>query len=252
MALKVLLTAGASGIGRAIAESFCADGAQVHLCDIDETALANLPSGAVGSAVDLVDDAALDAWLDSALADLGGCDVLINNAGVAGQAGAIEDLDLDAWRASFAVNLEAQMLTCRKVIPVMKDAGSGSIINISSTAGLFAVPYRAPYVAAKWAVIGLTKTIASETGQFGIRCNAICPGSVDGDRMARVITAESKASGRSEADVRAQYTSGVSMRRFAQPEEMADLCKYLASDAARFISGQAIAVDGNTETYASG
>lgn len=252
MAERVLLTAGASGIGRAIAEAFCAGGGVVHLCDIDEDALTDLPDGAVGSLVDVGDEAALEAWLTEAMDAMGGCDVLVNNAGVAGQAGPIEGMDLADWRASFAVNLEAQMITCRAAVPVMKAAGAGSIINIASTSGQYAVPYRAPYVAAKWGVIGLTKTVASEAGPFGVRCNAICPGAVDGPRMERVIAAEAGASGRSEAAVREQYSEGVSLRRFAEPREIAELCVFLASDAARFISGQSIAVDGNTETYSSG
>ena len=143
------------------------------------------------------------------------------------------------------------MITCRAIAPVMKAQESGVITNLSSTSGLFGAPFRAPYAAAKWAVIGFTKTIATELGPHGIRCNAICPGAVSGDRMDRVLAAEAKARGITASDVYKEYASGSSLRRFAEPEEIAGLCTYLSSDAAKFVSGQAIAVDGNTETYHS-
>jgi NAD(P)-dependent dehydrogenase (short-subunit alcohol dehydrogenase family) len=251
MTQRVLITAGAGGIGRVIAESYAAQGAQVFVCDIDAAAVADLPEGITGQVVDVTDEAALDGWLDAGLAQLGGCDVLVNNAGIAGQAGPIEDLDLAHWKTCLAVNLDAQMLTCRRVAPIMKQQGSGVITNLSSTSGLYAVPFRAPYVAAKWAVIGLTKTLATELGPFGIRCNAICPGAVSGDRMDRVLAAEAKARGTTPQEVYDDYASGTSLRRFAEPEEIAKLCLFLSSEAAAFISGQAIAVDGHTETYHS-
>ena len=249
MGQRVIITAGAAGIGRAIADAFVARGATVHVCDIDADSVATLPDGIVGQTVDVTDEQALDAWLADTLAQMGGCDVLVNNAGIAGQAGPVEELDLTAWKTCLAVNLDAQMLTCRAVAPVMKARGHGAIINLSSTSGLFGAPFRAPYAAAKWAVIGFTKTIATELGPHGIRANAICPGAVSGDRMDRVMAAEAQARNVSPQDVYKDYTSGTSLRRFAEPQEIADLCLYLASDAAKFISGQAIAVDGNTETY---
>ena len=249
MGQQVIITAGAAGIGRAIADAFVAQGATVHVCDIDAEAVATLPDGIVGQTVDVTDEQALDAWLADTLSQLGGCDVLVNNAGIAGQAGPVEELDLAAWKSCLAVNLDAQMLTCRAVAPVMKSRGHGAIINLSSSSGLFGAPFRAPYAAAKWAVIGFTKTIATELGPHGIRANAICPGAVSGDRMDRVLAAEAQARNVSPQDVYKDYTSGTSLRRIAEPQEIADLCLYLASDAAKFISGQAIAVDGNTETY---
>ena len=251
MTQRVFITAGAGGIGRVIAESYLAQGATVFVCDVDSAAVATLPDGIMGQVVDVTDEAGLDAWVASGLDRMGGCDVLINNAGVAGQAGPIEDLDLAQWKTCLAVNLDAQMLTCRRIAPVMKEQGSGVITNLSSTSGLYAVPFRAPYVAAKWAVIGLTKTLATELGPFGIRCNAICPGAVSGDRMDRVLAAEAKARGGTPEDVFKDYASGSSLRRFAEPQEIAKLCLFLSSEAASFISGQAIAVDGNTETYHS-
>jgi len=251
MAKRVFITAGAGGIGKVIAEAYAAHGAQVYICDQDRDSVDALPDQVIGACVDVTDEAALDAWLQAGLAQLGGCDVLINNAGIAGQADPIEALDLAQWKQCLAVNLDAQMITCRAVAPAMKQQKSGSIINLSSTSGLFGAPFRAPYAAAKWAVIGFTKTIATELGPHGIRCNAICPGAVSGDRMDRVLAAEATARGVSPDEVYTDYASGSSLRRFAEPEEIAQLCLYLSSDAANFVSGQAIAVDGNTETYHS-
>jgi len=251
MSKRVFITAGAGGIGKVIAESYAAQGAQVFVCDQDHAAVDALPDQIKGACVDVTDEAELDGWLQAGLALLGGCDVLINNAGIAGQADPVEDLDLAEWKQCLAVNLDAQMLTCRAIAPVMKRQKSGAIINLSSTSGLFGAPFRAPYAAAKWAVIGFTKTIATELGPFGIRCNAICPGAVSGERMDRVLAAEAQARGVTADDVYRDYASGSSLRRFAEPAEIAQLCLYLSSDAAKFVSGQAIAVDGNTETYHS-
>ncbi len=251
---RVIITAGGSGIGRVIGTRFANAGAEVHVCDVDGAALEALSHeypAIVGDGIDVTNEAALDGWLEDCLEEMGGCDVLINNAGIAGQTGPVQDMDLKQWRQCLAINLDAQMLTCRRVVPVMKAQKSGVIINMSSTAGLYGTPFRTPYSAAKWAVIGFTKSIAIEGGPFGIRCNAICPGSVAGDRMDRVLAAEAATTGRSVEQVRDDYTSGTSLRRFADPDEIADMCLFLASDAARFISGQAIAVDGNTETYHS-
>lgn len=253
-ARRVIITAAGAGIGREIAARFADDGALVHVCDVDQQSLDELTTKCPGinaTRVDVTHETALDSWLQGALSALDGCDVLVNNAGIAGPTGAVEEMTLAAWRQCIAVNLDAQMLTCRRVVPVMKAQASGCIVNLSSTAGLFGLPFRTPYAAAKWAVIGFTKSVAAETGPFNIRCNAICPGSVDGDRMDRVIAAEAEKTGKSPDMVRSEYTSGTSMRRFAQASEVADLCQYLASDAARFISGQAISVDGHTETYHS-
>ncbi len=248
---RIFLTAGAGGIGRAIAESYAAQGAAVWTCDLDQAALGTLPEGITGKVVDVTNEGAVDHWIATGLDVMGGCDVLINNAGIAGQAGPVEDLDLAAWRQCLAVNLDAQMLTTRRIAPVMKAQGHGVITNLSSTSGLYAVPFRAPYVAAKWGVIGFTKTMATELGPYGIRCNAICPGAVSGDRMDRVLAAEAAARGDTPEDVYRDYTSGTSLRRFATAQEIADLCLFLSSEGAAFISGQAIAADGNTETYHS-
>ena len=249
---RVVITAAASGIGRSVAAAFAAQGARVHLCDVNEAAIDDVRGalpGVTASRVDLADPTALDAWLDAAIADLGGVDVLVNNAGVKGPTAFVEDISLAEWRACLSVGLDAQFLCARKVARVMKAQGAGSIVNISSTAGLYGYGMRTPYAAAKWAVIGLTKSLAIELGPHGVRCNAICPGSVAGDRMTAVIAAEAANRGVDPSVVETEYVGGQSIARFVEPSEIADMCVVLASPAAKMVSGQAISVDGHTETF---
>jgi NAD(P)-dependent dehydrogenase (short-subunit alcohol dehydrogenase family) len=250
--LRVMVTAGAAGIGAAIAAAFLDDGARVSVTDVDDDAMA-LALGSHpelhGVVCDVADEHAVDAWFGGVLAAGGGLDVLVNNAGIAGPTAYVEDVSYDEWRQCLAVGLDAQFLTSRRAARVMKDQGAGSIINISSTAGLVGYGMRTPYASAKWAVIGLTKSLAIELGAFGVRVNAICPGSVDGPRMRGVIAREAQVRGVDTETVSLEYTAGQSISRFVQPGEIADLCRFLASPAASMISGQAIAVDGHTETF---
>lgn len=247
--MRVLLTAGASGIGWHIATAFAGISARVELCDIIQAPAA---AGIKSSICNVADAAALNGWMDGAIARLGGVDVLINNAGIAGPVGLVENVDDAEWRKCLDINLTAQFLTAKRAAPLMKAQKSGSIINISSVSGQFGVGLRSAYVAAKWAVVGFTKSLAIELGPHNVRANAICPGSVSGDRMDRVVTAEAASRGVTPEQVRAEYTSGQSIRRFVEPSEVADLCLFLASPAAKMISGQAIAVDGHTETFHMG
>jgi len=247
-----MITAGGSGIGWVVAKAFAAGGAKVHVCDVDADALSKAakerPEIAT-TVVDLTDEAAIDRWFDDALGDLGGLDVLVNNAGTKGPTGYVEALKLEDWRNCLSVCLDAQFLCARRAVPVMKGQRSGSIINLSSTAGLYGFGLRTPYAAAKWAVIGFTKSLAIELGSFDVRVNAICPGIVEGARMDRVIEAETQIRGIAFDAIQTEYVQSQSIKRFVKPEEIADLCLFLASPAAKMISGQAIAVDGNTETF---
>jgi NAD(P)-dependent dehydrogenase (short-subunit alcohol dehydrogenase family) len=250
MPLRVAITAAAGGFGLTVARAFAAQGADVHVCDLDPGAVAAAASeGLYATEVDVGELASLDHWIDGVLAAADGLDVLVNNAGIAGPTALVEDIEPAEWQRSLAVSLTSHYRTCARVIPAMKAARSGSIINISSTAGQYGIGLRAPYVAAKWAVIGLTKTLAIELGPHDVRANAICPGSVDGDRMRGVIAREAAVRGVPAAAVEREYLEGQSIARFVQPAEIADLCLFLASDAARMITGQAIAVDGHTETF---
>jgi NAD(P)-dependent dehydrogenase (short-subunit alcohol dehydrogenase family) len=250
MALRVAITAAAGGIGLAVARAFAAQGDDVHICDVDAEAVAAAAAeGLAASEVDVADLGALDRWVDGVLDRLGGLDVLVNNAGIAGPTALVEDVAAGDWERCLAVGLTSHYRSCARVIPAMKAARSGSIVNISSTAGQFGLGMRAPYTAAKWAVIGLTKTLAIELGPYGVRANAICPGSVDGERMRGVIERDAAARGASSEEVTREYVGGQSIARWVQPGEIADMCVFLASDAARMVTGQAIAVDGHTETF---
>lgn len=251
-ALRVMVTAGAAGIGAVIASTFAERGARVHVCDLSEPSLAALAArqpGVTGSIVDLSDGLAVTQWCSDVVSDLGGVDVLVNNAGVAGPTGDIEQVQPDEWRQCLAVGLDSHYLTARSIVPVMKQQRAGSIINLSSTAGQFGYGRRAPYAAVKWAVIGLTKSLAIELGPFDVTVNAICPGAVRGDRMDRVIAAEAQTRNTTAEAIEAEYTRSQSIARFVSPQEIADMCVFLASPQSRMVSGQVIAVDGHTETF---
>ena len=160
------------------------------------------------------DEAQVEAFFRDGLEQLGGIDVLVNNAGIGGPAGVLESLDSDAWQQTVQINLNATFYACKQALPLMKEQQSGAIINLSSTAGIMGYPLRTPYAAAKWAVTGLTKSLAMECGADNIRVNAICPGAVSGERMDRVIANEARARNTSEDEVRAAYVSQCSMQTF--------------------------------------
>ena len=252
MAQRVVVTAAASGIGRAIATAFATTGARVELCDVDPGALADVAAALPGvgtTTVDLRDGSAIDRWLDEAVDRLGGVDVLVNNAGIKGPTALVEDVGPAEWTETLSVCLDSHYRCIRRVAPLLKAQRGGTIVNLSSMAGMVGYGMRTPYAAAKWAVVGLTKSVAIELGPHDVTCNCICPGSVAGERIERVIDAEAAQRGVPGDTVRAEYLSGQSISRFVRPEEIADLCLFLASPAARMISGQAIAIDGHTETY---
>ncbi len=252
MAQRVVLTAAAGGIGRVVAEAFIRRGDRVHVCDIDRSAVEAFRAAnpaATASTVDLADGDAIDRWLEQAIVDLGGVDVLVNNAGTKGPTAYVEDVDPDEWSACLAVSLDSHFRCARRVAPLLKAQRSGTIIEISSMAGLYGYGMRTPYAAAKWALIGLTKSLAIELGPYGVTCNAICPGSVRGDRIDRVIAAEAAQRGVDPQVVADEYVAGQSIKRFVEPSEIADMCLFLSSPAASMVSGQAIGVDGHTETY---
>lgn len=243
---RVLVTAGANGIGLVMARAFAAAGYRVRVTDVDEAAVAAVPNGIVGTVCDAGNESAMAALFADITADWGGLDVLCANAGIKGPTAAIEDMPLDEWHQCLGVNLDGAMLAAKYGARLMKSARSGVMIFTSSTSGLYGTPFRAPYVAAKWGVIGLMKTVAMELGPHGIRANAICPGSVNGPRIDRVIAAEAAAKGMTEDAVRQGYASGTAMKRLTDPEDVADMALFLASDAAKMVTGQAIAVDGMT------
>ena len=251
MAQRVMITAAAAGIGRSIARAFAAKGAKVHVCDVNEAAL-NAFRGEnpeiAATKVDVSHEGEIEAWFDDALEDLGGLDALVNNAGIKGPTAPVDDIDFSDWRQCLAICLDSHFLCARRAAPVMKAQKSGSIINLSSTAGLYGFGNRTPYAAAKWAVIGLTKSLAIELGPHNVRCNAICPGAVRGDRIDRVIKGEADLRGVDFDVVAKEMVKAQSISRFVEPDEIADMCLFLASPAAKMVNGQAIAVDGHLET----
>jgi NAD(P)-dependent dehydrogenase (short-subunit alcohol dehydrogenase family) len=248
---RAIVTAGGSGIGLVIAGTLATAGAKIHICDVNEELLAAVAAREprfTASVADVSRSTAVDRMFDDAEQALGGLDILVNNAGIAGPTKNLEDISDEEWRQTVDVNLTGQFYCARRAIPLLKQAGGGSIVNLSSAAGLFGLPMRSPYVAAIFAVIGLTKTLAMELGASGIRVNAICPGSVEGDRMERVIAAESRALGVEPAILRQNYIKHTSLRTFVTAEDIAAMVLFVCSDAGKKISGQSLSVDGHTET----
>jgi len=248
----VLISGGASGIGQRIAERFLAQDDSVHICDASQQhvdAFLKSNPGATATLANVGDRSQVDAVFADLLRLHGGLDLLINNAGIAGPVGPVENLDEDGWDECLQINLSGTFYMTRRAIPLLRKSSRGSVINIASTAALMGCPQRSPYVASKWAQIGLTKTWAMELGPEGIRVNAVCPTSVDGPRIEKVIQQEAEQRGVSSESVREVYLRQTSMRSFASADEVADTVLFLASDQASRISGQAISVDGHTEGF---
>jgi NAD(P)-dependent dehydrogenase (short-subunit alcohol dehydrogenase family) len=246
VAQTVFITAGANGIGLVMAKAFATAGYRVWVSDVDAAQIAALPPGIRGTLADAADETAMATLFAEIGAEWGCLDVLCANAGIKGPTAAIEDMALEEWRACLSVNLDGAMLAAKYAARLMKPARRGAMIFTSSTSGLFGTPYRAPYVASKWGVIGLMKTVAMELGPYGIRANAICPGSVTGPRIDRVIAAEASAKGMTADAVRQGYAAGTALKKLSDPEDVAAMALFLASDGARMVSGQAMTVDGFT------
>jgi NAD(P)-dependent dehydrogenase (short-subunit alcohol dehydrogenase family) len=245
---KVLVTAGAAGIGREIVRAFAAAGARVCAIDVDADALValrqELPE-VVTDVCDLGHLPAIEAVVPRAIGSLGGLDVLVNNAGTAGPTSPVELYDPAEWERVMSVNLGGTFNVTRLAIPFLRKSRAASIVNMSSAAGKFGYPLRSAYATSKWGVIGFTKTLSMELGEFGIRANAILPGAVAGPRMDRVLEGRAAASGRSLDEERAIALATRSIKALTEASEIAALALFLASDAARTISGQAISIDGD-------
>lgn len=250
---KVLITAGASGIGAAMANAFIARGDNVAVVDVDAKAIAAFQKqqpNAICFTADVTDELQMKTVFDKLLAQWNSLDVVCANAGIAGPAGAIDTLQLSDWKRCLDVNLDGAFLAAKEAAKCFKAQRSGLLILTSSTAGLMGYPYRSPYATAKWGIIGLMKTLAMELGEFNIRVNALCPGAVEGERMDQVIANEAQAKSLEEQQVRDFYVRGVSMRTWVKAEDIANMATFLASSAGDKISGQALSIDGHTETLA--
>ena len=242
--LRVLVTAGASGIGYVIAQTFRDAGARVHICDVDAQALSrvkrDLPSQ---SLADVANTGDVDRLFEDVKRALGGLDVLVNNAGIAGPTAKVEDIDPEDWERCIAVDLNGMFYCTRKAMPMIKAAGGGSIINLSSAAGRHGFPQRTPYASAKWGVVGFTKSLAAEAGEDKVRVNCILPGLVEGERIERVIAAKAKAQGVDHEEFRQKLLETTSLRSTVSAQDIAAMALFLASDAGKRITGQAISVD---------
>ncbi|HEY1998436.1 SDR family oxidoreductase [Paraburkholderia sp.] len=251
--LRVLITGGASGIGLVIAKAFVETGARVHVCDASAEAIdalrADETSQSISSTLaDVSDESAVARVFADLEQRLGGLDVLVNNAGIAGPTGGIDAMDAAEWERTISINLNAQFYFARRAVPLLRASpDGGSIIALSSVAGRLGYAYRTPYSATKWAVVGLTKSLAIELGPQGIRVNAIQPGIVRGPRIQRVIAARAEQLGLSYDAMEAQYLEKISLRRMTTPEEVAATALFLCSPGGSGISGQAISVCGNVE-----
>jgi NAD(P)-dependent dehydrogenase (short-subunit alcohol dehydrogenase family) len=248
--LRVLVTAGAGGIGREIARAFVEEGARVHVCDVDEAALEALGASdpAIGRTLaDVSDRTAVARLFEAATGSLGGLDVLVNNAGIAGPTARVEEIAPEDWDRCVAVCLTSQFNCARLAVPHLKASRNPSIVNLSSAAGKHGFALRTPYAAAKWGVIGFTKSLSIELGPMGIRVNAILPGVVEGDRIRRVFEGKARAQNRSVEEVEAEALSRVSMRTMVTARQLADQILFITSPRGRTISGQAIAVDGDIQ-----
>ena len=250
MVQRVLITAGAAGIGREFARAFAANGGKVFVCDVDEGALAALAKeipGVTARRCDMSKRAEIEAMVPAAVEALGGLDVLINNAGIAGLTLPVEQYPADDWDKVVAVNLTAMFDVTRLCIPHLKQSKSGCIVNMTSIAGRYGFANRSPYAATKWGVIGFTKTLAIELGEWGIRANAIAPGAVAGERIVRVFQGRAQISGKSMEEVKAAAMAEQSIKDMIDPKDIAALAVFLASDAGKSISGQVLPIDNDRQ-----
>jgi NAD(P)-dependent dehydrogenase (short-subunit alcohol dehydrogenase family) len=246
--LRTIVTAAGSGAGRVVATAFADLGARVVACDVAQEAIDALRAGRSDIHVVRADvgcERDIGELFQKAAEYLGGVDVLINNAGIAGPTAAAEDVSLADWHATFAVNLTGHFLCARQAIPFMKAQRSGAIINISSISGMLGLPFRIPYAVSKAGVVSLTQNLARELGPYNIRVNAVLPGVIEGERIRGVITAKAKLLNMAEAAYEAQLIQYSSMRTMVSAQDVAEMCLFLASDKARRVSGQMIAVDGD-------
>jgi NAD(P)-dependent dehydrogenase (short-subunit alcohol dehydrogenase family) len=236
--LRVLVTAGGAGIGRVIAQTFLEHGAKVHTCDIDA---ATKPD----TLCDVSKLDQVDRLFQEAASRLGGLDVLVNNAGIAGPTAKVEDIKPEDWDRTIAIDLNGMFYCTRKAMPMIKKSGGGSIVNLSSAAGRHGFPQRSPYCAAKWGVVGFTKALAVEAGPDKVRVNAILPGLVEGERIERVIAAKAKATGVSHEEFRTRLLATTSLHATVSAQDIANMALFLCTKPGERITGQALAVDGD-------
>ena len=250
---KILISAGASGIGLAITKVCLSRGAYVYLCDIDSKSLNRLKKHPLKNKrlfaylCDASNEYQVSDFFEKVKMKTKKIDALINNVGIAGPTGSLEKIKSKDWENTLHVDVNSHFYFTKKAIPLIKKSKNGSIVNISSTAGTLGFPLRSPYAASKWAIIGVTKTLAMELGKFNIRVNAVCPGTIKGDRMKRVIRDKAKFTKVSIKTIERDFVSMSSMKQWILEEDIGKMCSFLISDDSSKVSGQVISVDGHTE-----
>ena len=251
--LKIVITAGASGIGSEVAIALSEAGAQVAICDLNKSLLESFskknPLISVYHA-DVSNESEVQSFFREIKDKFNNIDVLINNAGISGPSGKLEDINFHEWKETLNVNLDGVFLSTRSAIPLLKDNG-GSIINIGSTSSFLGNPLRSAYSASKWGLIGLTKTWAMEYGENNIRVNAVCPSSVNGERIENVIKKEAEYRNTAPEKIKSAYLEQTSLKTFIDVEEVIGMLVYLMSPLARKITGQMLVIDGNTESLST-
>lgn len=251
MTQRVLVTAGAGGIGLAIAEAFAANGARVHIADVNADAVQQVTrrnSSISGSVGDVSKPADLDTLFSDVQARLGGLDVLVNNAGIAGATAPVTDYPIETWNAVVAINLTGTFMVTQRAIPLLKKSPAASILVMSSLAGRFGYPNRVAYSTTKWGLVGFTKTLSMELGPFGITANSIHPGAVQGPRIQTVFEGRAKVSGRSVEQEIESAMANQSVKKFIDAADIAALAVFLAGPHARTISGQMFPIDGDSKS----
>ncbi|MEN5093295.1 SDR family oxidoreductase [Pseudomonas protegens] len=248
--LRVMISGGAAGIGEVLARAYLEAGAQVHVCDVSEAALAAFRDRypqALATRTDVGDPAQIQALFQLQVEHFGGLDVLVNNAGIAGPTAGIDAVSDADWQRTIDINLTAQYRFAHHAVPLLKASDNGHLLHIASVAGRLGYAWRTPYAATKWAIVGLMKSLAAELGASDIRVNALLPGIVEGPRMDAVIQARAEQTGVPVAEMRQEYLNKISLKRMVSAEDVAAMALFLCSPAARNITGQAISVDGNVE-----
>ena len=249
---KIIISAGASGIGWATAKECLEQGAKVFVCDVDKKSINKLKKNPLNNKrlfsfhCDASNENDVINFFKEIKKKTQKIDALINNVGVAGPTGTMDKLKTKDWEQTLKINVISHFIFSKLAIPMLKKNKGGSIVNLSSTAGIFGFPLRSPYSASKWAVVGMTKTLAMELGKFKIRVNAICPGTVKGDRMGRVIRDKAKFLKISKKAVESEFVSMTSLNTWVYEKDIGKMCCYLISDESSRISGQVVGVDGNT------
>ncbi len=248
--LRVLVTAGASGIGRVIAETFASAGARIHICDISAQALdgcaCEQPDWGM-TRCDVSSEEEVNQLFVDAKHHLGGLDVLVNNAGIAGPTAGVDEMLGEEWRQTINVNLNGQFYCAKLAVPLLKNSNNASIVCLSSVAGRLGYAYRTPYAATKWAIVGLVKSLAIELGPESIRVNALLPGIVEGPRIEQVIAARATTVGVAYQTMEDEYINKISLRKMTTAQDVANQALYLCSPMGAGISGQAVSICGNVE-----